>query len=178
MPVLGGRPKFAIIKEPKGDSRLEGFSAGSAKKWERDVNNLVKSRYDAGLAGYPRLKMMAMTTAAGDVLGVCGWHPKQPQYTPPGKQMVEPPYIYVIGVAEQFRGWRSEAGLRLGSELLVGTLKKIAVQWDTPDMPAVWALVDPKNDDSHNLFERHGFGLIKKETGDHRQYRPYGLPIF
>jgi hypothetical protein len=178
MSVLQGRPKFSIVKEPKGDTRLQGFSTGSAMKWERDVNCLVAQRYEVGLAGFPRLKFMAMTSTGGEVLGLCAWHPRQPQYTPPGKQMIEPPYIHLIGLAEQFRGWQSEDGKRLGSELLVGALKKISLQAGTPEMPAVWALVDSKNADSHNLFERHGFGLIKKPTGDHRQYRPYGVPIF
>ncbi len=127
MGVLKGRPKFPLVKEPKGDKRLKGFSVGATEKWEHDVNKLVEARYTEGLAGFPRLKIMAMTTADGDVLGLCAWHPRQPQYDPPGRQMIEPPYIHLIGVSKQFRGWKSEAGCRLGSELLLGAMRKITL---------------------------------------------------
>jgi hypothetical protein len=179
VPVLEGRPKFRIVKEPKGDERLKDFSAGDAFKWQRDVTKLIRHKYDNGLAGFPRLKLMAMTSAAGDVLGFCGWHPRQPHFPVAGTQIFEPPYIHVIGLAEDYHpGWYSEDGLRLGSELLVGALTKIAVQWKVPDMPSVWAMVDRLNEPSHNLFERHGFGRIEATAGDDLQYRPYGIPIF
>ena len=57
--------------------------------------------------------------------------------------MIEPPYIHLIGLSRHHHpGWYSEAGARLGSELLLGALKKIGLQWRTDDMPAVWALVE------------------------------------
>jgi hypothetical protein len=178
-PVLPGPLSFPLIRKPQGDTRLAGFSTGTKEKWERDVNELVDFHYKIGMQGWPRLKIMAMMSAADEVLGVCGWHPKQPGFTPPGKQMTEPPpYIRFIGIAEGFRKRNSEAGVTLGDELLVGALKRIALQWPSKAMPAVWALVDPKNKDSHNLFERHGFRMIEKEVGDHRQYRPYDLELF
>jgi ribosomal protein S18 acetylase RimI-like enzyme len=178
MCVVEGRLKCLWVKEPKGDDRLKGFTTGVAEKWERDVNSIVAQRYEVGLAGFPRLKIMAMMSETDEVVGLCGWHPKQPQYTPPGKPMIEPPYIYFIGISKQFRSGRDENGNRLGSELLVGALKKITLQWKTPEMPAVWALVDKANERGHNMFERHGFGRIEKKQGDDRQYRPYGTPIF
>ena len=65
MTVLEGRPKFQIVKEPKGDKRLENFSAGDAFKWERDVTNLVRQKYEEGLVNFPRLRLLAMTSVAG-----------------------------------------------------------------------------------------------------------------
>jgi hypothetical protein len=179
MPVLEGRPKFPTIKDPKGDPRLKDFSCGSKEKWERDVNDLVKELYERGSAIYDRLTVVAMESQSGELLGVCGFRPKQPQFKPPGKETVEPPYIHVIGLSKSYRGWTLEdEKTRLGSALLAGTMKKIALVWSGDATPAMWALVAPKNKYSHNLFERHGFGLIKKPSGDHRQYRPYGLPLF
>jgi hypothetical protein len=179
VPILEGRPRFRIVKEPKGDERLKGFSAGQAFKWERDVTSLVRQKYDEGLVNFPRLKLLGMTSESGDVLGFCGWHPREPQFPVPGTPMSEPPYIHLIGLAHDYHpGWYSEDGLRLGSELLLDALKKITIQWAAPAMPPVWALVDKLNEPSHNLFERHGFGRIEKKGGDDRQYRPYGIPIF
>ncbi len=179
MPVLQGRPKFPIIKTPKEDPRLKGFSCGNGQKWERDVNTMVKELHDKGSAHYDRLTVMAMESQSGDLHGICGFRPKQPQFQPPGPQMLEPPYIHVIGLSASHRGWTLEdEKTRLGSALLVGAIKKIAIQWPGDRMPAVWALVARKNALSHNLFERHGFVLIRKENGDHRQYRPTASRFF
>lgn len=179
MATLEGRPKLAIIKQPRGDERLREFSTGSREKWETDVNNLVRELFEYGLEFYPRLTVLAMTSEAGDILGLCAWRPKKLEPTPPTLEPPpEPPYIHLIGISKQFRGDRTQEGERLGCALLVGALRAIDVQWTDTVMPEVWALVSRENIDSHELFARHGFELIKKKDGDDRRYRPPGLQIF
>ena len=66
----------------------------------------------------------------------------------------------------------------MGDALLAGTLKKIAVEWPGDKMPAVWALIHPRNADSQRIFKMHGFSWVGAQAGDHPWLRPYGLPLF
>jgi hypothetical protein len=185
-----GRLYFAQIKEPKGDPRLEGFSTGTKDKWQRDVNKLVDELYAYGLELYPSLTMLGMTSEAGDVLGLCAWRPKRLEDEMDADAAAseyphEPPYIHLIGISEPFQGAKAEASEHtVGYDLLRVALTAMKEQWvlpdapDASDMPDVWALVDRNNKRSHELFASHGFEVIRKERGDDRRYRPYGLPIF
>jgi ribosomal protein S18 acetylase RimI-like enzyme len=176
VPVLDGPPRFSIVVEPKGDARLKNFSCGEAEKWEGFANRVVAKHY-LGTAGMP-LTLVAMEDPSGELLGLCGFRPMEVGFDPPGRRMAEPPYIHVIGLSRRYRGWTLAEGPTLGSAMLVGTMKKIALLWPGEAMPAIWALVSPENTSAHQLFQRHGFGLIGKPEGDDRRYRPYGLPIF
>ncbi len=176
MEVLDVPPCFSVVAEPKGDARLEGFSCGEGERWESFANQVVAKHY-LGTAEMP-LTIVAMEGPCGELLGLSGFRPMEVGFDPPGRRMTQPPYIHVIALNRRYRGWRTAHGPTLGSALLVGTMKKIALIWPGDAMPAIWALVSPENVRSHALFQRHGFGLICKPEGDHRRYRPYGLPIF
>jgi L-amino acid N-acyltransferase YncA len=49
-------------------------------------------------------------------------------------------------------------GTRPGDHLLRDALQTISGAWD--GMPVVFALVDPKNEPSCELFKRHGFEIV------------------
>jgi hypothetical protein len=171
-----GHTTFSLIKEPKGDPRLKDFSTGDRTEWECAVNDLVLELYEDGLARYPRIRMLAMTDGSGETLGLCAWRPKKLE--PTTGPYEEPPYVHLIGVSERFRRPHEDDGApSIGSALLVQALKEIRIQWNTSVMPDVWALVHRDNDESHQLFARHGFSLVKRNAGDDRRYRPPKLPI-
>lgn len=177
MGLLEGAPCFGVIDRPRGDPRLKGFCCGTSERWERFVSEVVERQYVGSAKTAPTI--VAMSGPEGELIGLCGFRPMEISFDPPGRRMIKPPYIQVVGLAERYRGWTLKDGrTRLGSALLVGTMRRIAVMLHGDAMPAVWALVSPENLHSHNLFERHGCGLIRKPSGDHRRYRPYGLPIF
>jgi ribosomal protein S18 acetylase RimI-like enzyme len=69
------------------------------------------------------------------------------------------PYISVIGVSEHFRG-RTKGGIRPGDFVLVDALRAINAHGRWGATPDVFALVDPNNGPSCNLFGRHGFQVV------------------
>ena len=73
------------------------------------------------------------------------------------------PYISVIGLSACYRG-RSSLGLRLGDLLLRDVLRSINEKWG--GTPHVFALVDPDNRASRDLFERNGFRMIIPANGN------------
>jgi ribosomal protein S18 acetylase RimI-like enzyme len=67
------------------------------------------------------------------------------------------PYISVLALSERYRG-RRKAGRRLGDFVLQDVLRAIDERWG--GTPNVFALVNPTNSPSRNLFERNGFRMI------------------
>src|SRR2546423_1803469 len=136
MPVLSAKPRFRIVKTPKGDERLKGFCCGTREKWERDINSLVERQY-TGTAHY-RPTVIAMLSSSHDVLGLSGFRPRAVEFPIDPAPETEPAYVHLIGLSQAFRGWRlPDEKTRLGDALLAGTLKKIAVEWPGDKMPAV-----------------------------------------
>jgi ribosomal protein S18 acetylase RimI-like enzyme len=69
----------------------------------------------------------------------------------------------VIGLSDGYRG-RSSLGLRLGDLVLEDVLRSINQSWG--GTPHIFALVDPDNRASRNLFERNGFRMIIPANGN------------
>jgi hypothetical protein len=85
-------------------------------------------------------------------------------------------YIAVIGLSGQFRSsdpddpWKTKAGERLGDYLMSDALRFVKREW-RGGMPWCLTLVDPTNDPSRTLFERHDFVLFI-QLGDALYRRP------
>jgi ribosomal protein S18 acetylase RimI-like enzyme len=107
----------------------------------------------------------------GDLVGIVAI---QPASVAQPEGQVSAAYISVIGISDAYRGKRKN-GARLGDYVLRDALETISVAWS--EMPAVFALVDPKNDPSCQLFRRHGFEIIvPAEAGNDQADSLFGRP--
>jgi ribosomal protein S18 acetylase RimI-like enzyme len=82
-----------------------------------------------------------------------------PPHMPQLAQINGFPYIDLISLNVQFRG-RRKHGRRLGDLVLQDALAAIAGRGRWGSGPDVFAQVDPRNEPSCKLFERHGFQVL------------------
>ena len=134
---------------------LASFACGGNSKYEQEVDSIV-AEIAAGRAPFLHVRV-AEDPENGALIGLCAT-----QGRAFGDQPSEPDaaYIGVIGINGPFRGWRTYDGTRFGDVLLTDALTQVRYRWGDGPMPRVWALVDPPNTASHNLFDRHEFGKL------------------
>jgi ribosomal protein S18 acetylase RimI-like enzyme len=75
------------------------------------------------------------------------------------------PYIDLISLSSKFRGQRRN-GVRLGDLVLQDALTAIAGRGRWGPGPDVFALVDPRNTPSCELFRRNGFQVLMEPPAD------------
>lgn len=143
---------FAV--DPKHYAPLRRFSCGE-RGWrsEEEVNKLVREyasgRHKGGIFRVTvderkELVGVAAFQAAASSQPILGRFPGFP-------------YISVIGLSERYRGGETARG-RLGNFVLVDALRAINQRWGGAS--DTFALVDPNNRGSRDLFERNGFRMI------------------
>jgi ribosomal protein S18 acetylase RimI-like enzyme len=109
-------------------------------------------------------------TPSGDIAGLYMLHVRELP------KIQDAAYIALIAVEESFRGQRV-------GDFLLGDGLKIISRARSGQMPVVWAMIDPANQSSHKLFERHGFDrVIPAQTpGNESHYdwrlRLAGVPV-
>jgi ribosomal protein S18 acetylase RimI-like enzyme len=175
MSQLGALPRARSV-DPRTYAAFSGFSCGEATAFEREVNDIVRALY----AGVPGVHVrVAEDVDSGALLGLCGIQQRPLALTPPHSPMPDAAYIAVIAVPSSRRGNRLPDGRRIGDFLLDDALAVIRTAWGGGVMPPVWALIDPSNTASHNLFEHHGFGRVPAGPGGKYdvRLRPRGLPL-
>ncbi len=150
MPEIQGRLD-ALTVDPKKYAPLKRFCCGKrGRRPEGEVHTIVREYCSGKRKGTFRV---TLEQPDGGLVGVAAFHPgafDNPQL----QQLNSFPYISVIGVSEHYRS-KYKNGARLGDAVLLDALREINRRW--PGTPDVFALVDPNNQDSLNLFERNCF---------------------
>jgi ribosomal protein S18 acetylase RimI-like enzyme len=166
--IEGDLGSFAV--NPKTYRPLRGFTCGEGKtRAEREVDEMT-SDYARGRRSCTIFRA-TVEQPGGQLVGVVAIQPAN--VTQPDGQ-VSAAYISVIGVSVAYRG-RRKAGARPGDHVLRDALQTISVAWKS--MPAVFAMVDPNNDPSCNLFRRHGFEVVvPAEQGNDEADSLFGRP--
>jgi hypothetical protein len=168
MPTLTG-DFVARTEDATKCADLHSFKCGPGTifpKAEKEVDNIV-SVCCAGVP--PRQNTIIRVTREeppGAIVGVTGLERggltiQHPKYTPHAYK--DAAYVAVIGLSEHYRddqdSFRTKYGGRLGDFLLHDLLLHVKKTW-RGGMPWVLALVDPANNASRLLFERHDFELF------------------
>ena len=160
------------------DDVLSGFNCGTGTKPEKEVNKLVAD-FHAGRKSQCEMRVVE-EGPTGALVGVCCF-----RRLLLGKALLpdadwDALYIAVIGLSKPFRGCRLLAdGSSMGDVVLCDSLGEIKMRWGEQQMPAVTAMVSPRNKPSWNLFTRHGFEewIKGRGTGDAWLRRPIGLDL-
>jgi ribosomal protein S18 acetylase RimI-like enzyme len=154
--------------DPSSYAELVGFSCGNGtERAEREVNKIVA----ACCAGKRPKATLRVTRdgAAGAIVGVSAIERglldiRHRDFS--RERFKDAAYISVIGLSKHYRGERRRGdGPRLGDRLLVDALRHIRDTWPE-GMPHVLSVVDPSNDASRSLFERHGFEYVFSLTDE------------
>jgi ribosomal protein S18 acetylase RimI-like enzyme len=157
---------YASVIDPLLHPDLKGFTCGGSQLFEHEVDEIV----DAFRIGHRPEQLqfvIGRTTATDEIVGVCAIHERDLPNVSPGAL-----YVGVIAVNDAFRGFRLEDETRLGDWLLRTSLIQLQETWGT--IPVIWALIDPDNIASQELFSRHGFAEIPND-GYCLFVRPEGL---
>jgi ribosomal protein S18 acetylase RimI-like enzyme len=150
--ISGTLESFSV--DPHRYAPLERFCCGRrARRAEVEVHGIVSDFY-TGKRGEATFRVTVERPNA-DLVGVAAFHPANWGH-PTLRDLNGFPYISVIGLSEAYRG-RRKNGRRIGDHLLEDALDQIALR--AAGMP-VYALIDPSNRDSCNLFERAGFRVV------------------
>jgi len=148
----GDFDSFAV--DPKHYAPLRCFCCGKhGSRSEQEVNRLVRE-YSSGR--HKGSVFRVTVDGRKRIVGVAAFLAAAPSQPMLG-QFTGSPYISVIGLSERYRG-RGKGGLRLGDLVLLDALRAITKSWG--GAPHTFALVDPNNRASRNLFERNGFRMI------------------
>ena len=187
MPILAGD----LVSRTEDATRcadLTGFRCGPgtlSPKAEQEVKDMVTAACD--LKSPERKNMIVRVTREeppGSVVGIMGLERgdiqfQHPKFTAPYKDTA---YVAVIGLSEQYRDdadpFRTKEAGRLGDHLLRDALLYVKKTW-SGGMPWMFAAVNPDNDPSRSLFERHGFEFMFRlaPTGDAMFRRPKNLKV-
>jgi hypothetical protein len=169
MPELAAAPRVRSV-DPRSYAPFARFSCGGDLKFEREVDEIVQGLY-SGRYPIPYVRV-ADDDETGALIGVCGTGPREFPGDP------DAAYVAIIGISAEFRGYRTPNGTRLGALLLADALQEIKTRGNAPPMPPVWALIDPANGASHNLFADFGFEFIPGTPGGYDiRYRNRGLGL-
>lgn len=148
-----------VLHRPKKFPALRSFSCGrKGSSWEKSVNDWARELY----LGKEReaQTVVVVEDAAGRLIGIGSFRPEAlPVRIRISKPIVNAQCVHMLGIDRLYRGARLADGLRPGDILLQGVLDQIKVACDER-MPYVWALVNPDNEPSHDLFSRHGFSQL------------------
>jgi ribosomal protein S18 acetylase RimI-like enzyme len=167
MPTLAG-DLVARVADDGDRPELGSFCCGPRTvyaKAEKEVDELVA----AWCVRDPLRKNMVLRVTCeeppGSIVGVAGLERgdiafQNPRFSTPYRDAA---YVAVIGVSERYRDdndpYRTKAGDRMGDVLLHDMLLHIKKNW-RGGMPWVFTAVDPDNESSVLLFERHGFDYM------------------
>ena len=157
--IRGDLLSFTV--DPTTFDLFQGFRCGKrGTRPEREVDAMVAQFY-SGQRADSEIRV-TLEIPPGGLVGLSGIsgpvsidHPRLRAYQ-------NSAYVSIIGVSEPYRGARKD-GSRPGDRLMGDALRQINRRW-RGGMPWVLALVDPKNEVSRDLFERHGFEEIIEAT--------------
>lgn len=148
-----------VLDTSREHPELAAFSCGrKGNGWEKAVNDWA-GRACRGQTTEPQF-VLALEDASGALVGLSSVKPRALQPLLYVKPMLDLPYIHMIGTDHHYHGKRLKDGSSPGDALLIATLEHIREAAGGVLLPYVWAFVHPKNDASHKLFDRHGFGEL------------------
>jgi ribosomal protein S18 acetylase RimI-like enzyme len=187
MPILAG-DLVPGTEDATCCADLKNFKCGPgtiSPKAESEVDNIVAAACDLNAAERKNMIMrVTREVPPGAVVGVAGLERgdfvfPHPKFTAPYKDAA---YVAVIGISEQYRDdkdpFRTKDDGRLGDFLLHDLLMHVKANW-RGGMPWVFVAVNPDNDSSVSLFERHDFEYMFRlaPNGDAMFRRPKNLKV-
>ena len=141
---------------------------------EAEVDDIVHGIH-SGRYELPLVFLVAEERDTGQLVAVCAVS-NRPLEHPQGV-IPDAAYVGVIGIQRDFRGRRLPDGVtRIGDFMLREALERILSSWGFA-MPPVWALIDPGNDPSQDLFRRHDFEHVPTGGKYDIWYRGRGLAL-
>jgi len=167
MPILTG-DLVARTEDATSCADLQNFKCGPGTvfpKAEKEVDDIIAACCACCSGRQNTVVRVTREEPPGTIVGVTGLERgglalQHPKYTPYAYK--EAAYVAVIGLSESYRDdedpFRTKDDGRLGDFLLYDLLLHIKKTW-RGGMPWVLSLVDPDNDSSRALFERHDFEL-------------------
>lgn len=149
--VVGELQSFSV--DPKGYAPLKSFRCGRGPERPEDEIHKIVREFRKGRTQATAFRVT--TTAAGALVGLAAVYPGKFS-NPLLAQFNGFPYIAAIAVSEPFRG-ETKHGQRMGDFVMIDVLADIRSRW--PGKPT-FALVDPDNGPSCDLFRRHKFDEV------------------
>jgi ribosomal protein S18 acetylase RimI-like enzyme len=152
--IEGDLDSFAV--DPRQYSRLRRFRCGDAiTRPEQEVDKMAREYAKGARSAYI---FRVTVEQPNGLVGLIAFQPagfSQPVLA----QVNGYPYISLIGVSREYRG-HTQGSLRPGDFVLRDALHAISAHRRWGPTPDIFALVDPNNAPSCNLFERHGFEVV------------------
>jgi hypothetical protein len=186
MPTLAG-DLVSRTEDATSCADLKSFRCGTGTifpKAEKEVDDIIANACNLNVP--ERKNMIVRVTREvppSAIVGVSGLEQggiafPHPKFTPHAYK--DAAYVAVIGLSEHYRDdqdpFRTREGGRLGDVVLHDLLLHVKKTW-RGGMPWVLALVDPDNESSRDLFERHDFRLFLESTPDSLFRRPKNLKV-